>query len=139
MAKATETDYDYALLMEGKMDLMFLPAGAVAWLWKYERPESQIEGATYAASAASRAGNPVVDAALLRSDQNILVLHLESGDSLNVYPSGDYGAGGEVITSVDDYVQATVYGDTDDMSVDVGDEETVALPDDTAMAAPVEI
>ena len=136
MAKNTQVEYDYTLLMEGKMDMMFLPAGAVAWLWKFERPEAQSQAAALAASAATRAGNPVVDAALLRADQNVLVLHLESGESVNVYPDGGYGSGGYVVDQIELFVQGTVYGDMGPMGDDPMDptvmddpEETVELPD----------
>lgn len=128
----SNTDYDYALLMEGQMDMMFLPSGAVAWLWKYERPETQAHAATLAASAATRAGNPVVDAALLRADQNVLVLHLESGESVNVYPGGEFGSGGQVIDHIETFVQGTIYGDMadpmDDGMMSPEPEETIDLP-----------
>lgn len=102
-----DDDLAYAMLMEGKMDAMFLPAGAIAWLWQYDRPEQQTDAAIFAAGTADRNGNPIADAALLRADRNVLVLHLQSGDTINVYPDGGYGSRGEVIQQgeLDLYVQ----------------------------------
>lgn len=130
-----QTDYHYHLLMEGKMDMMFLPAGAVAWLWQYNRPQAQSDSAALVASASKRAGNPVVDAALLRADQNILVLHLQSGSRINVYPDGGYGSGGEPIdrSELDSFINGSVYDDDPVLGDLEIREPSVGMPDDLDM------
>ncbi len=87
-----DTDLMYELLQEGKLDLMYLPAGVIAWLW--DRPESQVNAARDLAVAAKDAC-PVSSGAVLRSDQNILILRCEDGHQFNVYPDGGYGCDGE--------------------------------------------
>lgn len=124
--KSSETDYYYALLCENQMDAMFLPAGAVAWLWSHQRPQTQIDAAIVAAATATRCGNPVSDAALLRADRNILVLHLQSGESINVYPDGGYGSRGEPIAGME--LEAFVMGTSMDVDVAVEPEPVVELP-----------
>lgn len=125
MTKPTDTDLAYAMLYEGKMDAMFLPAGAIAWLWQYQRPEMQTDAAIFAAATASRAGNPVADAALLRADHNVLVLHLQNGETVNVYPDGGYGSKGEPLDrgSLESFVQGMLA-----MQVAAEPEPTVELP-----------
>ncbi len=87
-----DTDLMYTLISEGKLDLMYLPAGVIAWLW--DRPESQVNAARDLA-VSMKDTCPVVDGALLRSDQNVLLLKCEDGHRFNVYPDGGYGCDGE--------------------------------------------
>ena len=87
-----DTELMYSLLNEGKLDLMYLPSGVIAWLW--DRPETQVHAARDLAVAAKDTC-PVTDGALLRSDQNVLVLKCEDGHKFNVYPDGGYGCDGE--------------------------------------------
>lgn len=89
-----DIDTLYGLLMENHLDLMYLPSGAVAWL--YDRPDSQKNTAA-AIGVAARDADPVVDAMLLRSDQNVLVLHTTSGMKFMVYPDGGVGYNGTPI------------------------------------------
>lgn len=93
------TDYVYGLLMEGRLDMMHLPSGAVAWLWQYDRPQQQIDTASRFAAIATSLDDKVIDAALLRADQNVLVLRMESGSRISVYPDGGLGANGDPIES----------------------------------------
>ena len=86
------TDLMYQLLQEGKLDLMYLPSGVIAWLW--DRPLPQMEAARDLAVAAKDVC-PVTDGAVLRSDQNILILKCEDGHKFNVYPDGGYGCDGQ--------------------------------------------
>ncbi len=83
----------YTLMMEGRMNLMHLPAGAISWLW--DRPEAQTDAAEALGVKANEADNPVVDASLLRSDQNILLIKCRDGQCFNVYPDGGYSHNGE--------------------------------------------
>lgn len=92
-----DTDYLYGLLTEGRLDLMHLPAGAVAWLWQYHRPQGQIDAAARFGAVANEMDDPVVDGALLRADKNVLVLHTRSGLRVSFYPDGGMGTNGEVI------------------------------------------
>lgn len=87
-----DIDYLYGLLLENHLDLMYLPSGAVAWL--FDRPEAQVHAASRLGVEAHRYENPVVDAALLRADQNVLVLKTQAGQSFKVYPDGGYGMDG---------------------------------------------
>lgn len=79
--------YYYELLSEGRLNLMYLPSGAVAWLW--DQPENQINAAEQFAVAAKDA-NPVIDAKLLRSDDNVLILTCENGLKFRIYPDGGF-------------------------------------------------
>jgi hypothetical protein len=81
-------DLYYAVLEEGRMNLMHLPPGAIAWLW--DRPEKQVKSAEDFAIAANTHGNPVIDASLLKADQNTLLLKCEGGECFRVYPDGGY-------------------------------------------------
>lgn len=98
--ESNETEYLYGLLMEGRMDAMYLPSGAVAWLWKDERPIAQVDAAVLVGSLGKASGNEVIDASLLRSDHNVLTLHMQSGVNINVYPDGGYGSNGQVIDRI---------------------------------------
>lgn len=89
-----DTELMYVLLSEGKLDLMYLPAGVIAWLW--DRPKEQVEAARDLAVALKDIC-PITDGSVLRSDQNILVLKCEDGRKFNVYPSGGYGSDGEAM------------------------------------------
>ena len=88
----SDTDLEYALMMEGRLNLMHLPAGAVAWLW--DRPRKQVDAAEALAVAAKTYDNPVIDASLLRADQNILLIKCEGGQAFRVYPDGGYSYDG---------------------------------------------
>jgi hypothetical protein len=105
-----DTDYHYALLMEGSLDLMHLPAGVVAWLWKHGRPETQADTAAMVGSIAYQSDDPVVDAGILRADQNILVLHTQSGLKINVYPDGGLGSDGQPLEADPASLQAFFTG-----------------------------
>lgn len=83
----------YTLMMEGRMNLMHLPAGAISWLW--DRPEEQIDAAEALGVKANEMDNPVADACLLRADQNILIVKCRDGQNFNVYPDGGYSHNGE--------------------------------------------
>ncbi len=95
----------YTLLSEGRLDLMFLPAGAIAWLWKDERPEEQVVAAAQLGVAAKDV-NPVVSASILKSDKNILILKCEDGQTFRVYPGGGYSNNGEEMMDLNDVVEA---------------------------------
>lgn len=96
MTKLNEDiDYQYALLAEGHLDLMHLPSGAVAWL--FDRPEEQVNTAGEIGKSCKDC-NPVTDSNLLRSDNNVLVLHCESGHKFSVYPDGGIGCDGKPMT-----------------------------------------
>lgn len=84
----SDTDLRYALMMEGRLNLMHLPPGAIAWLW--DQPEKQVDAAEALAVAANAHGNPVVDASLLRADQNILLIKCQGGECFRIYPDGGY-------------------------------------------------
>ena len=83
----------YTLMMEGRMNLMHLPAGAISWLW--DRPEEQVDAAEALGVKANEMDNPVVDACLLRADQNILIVKCRDGQNFNVYPDGGYSHNGD--------------------------------------------
>jgi hypothetical protein len=84
----SDIDLQYELMTEGRMNLMHLPPGAIAWLW--DRPKKQIQAAEDLAVAANAHGNPVADASLLKADQNILLIKCEGGECFRVYPDGGY-------------------------------------------------
>ncbi len=90
-----DIDTQYQLLTEGKLDLMYLPSGALAWLWQDGRPEAQVEAARQLGVEAKRLGDEIVDAGLLRADQNVLILKTKSGHNIHVYPQGGYGMDGQ--------------------------------------------
>ena len=90
-----DIDYQYALLAENHLDLMNLPSGAVAWL--FDRPEEQVKTAGEIGRSCKDC-NPVQDSALLRSDNNVLILHCESGHKFSVYPDGGIGCDGNPIS-----------------------------------------
>ena len=90
----TNTDYLYALLSEGKLDLMYLPSGAVAWL--FDRPESQVQSAA-ALGMMAKDTNPIVGGACLRADENVLILSCEGGQKFRVYPDGGISSDGQVV------------------------------------------
>lgn len=92
MAK-TDFELEYQLLTEGHLDLMYLPSGAIAWL--FDRPETQVQAASQLGVEAHRFGNNIVEANLLRSDQNVLILHTKQGQRIMVYPDGGYGMDGQ--------------------------------------------
>lgn len=94
----------YTLLSEGRLDLMYLPAGAIAWLWKDERPEEQVNAATQLGIAAKDI-NPITDASILKSDKNILILKCEDGQTFRVYPGGGYSRGGEEMMDIQGCVE----------------------------------
>jgi hypothetical protein len=83
----------YTLMMEGRMNLMHLPAGAISWLW--DRPDEQVDAAEALGVKANEMDNPVVDACLLRADQNILIVKCRDGQNFNVYPDGGYSHNGD--------------------------------------------
>jgi hypothetical protein len=95
----------YTLLSEGRLDLMFLPAGAIVWLWKDGRPEEQVDAATQLGVAAKDI-NPITDATLLKSDKNILILKCEDGQTFRVYPGGGYSRGGEEMMDLNGCIEA---------------------------------
>lgn len=95
----------YTLLSEGRLDLMFLPAGAIVWLWKDTRPEEQVVAATQLGVAAKDI-NPIVDASILKSDKNILILKCEDGQAFRVYPGGGYSHNGEEMMDLNGCIEA---------------------------------
>ena len=105
-----DIDYSYGLLMEGRLDMIALPSGAVTWFWKYDRPDAQQTTATSFAIIAREAGDPVTDAALLRADQNVLVLYCQSGNKISVYPDGGLGTNGQTISTEPEGINAFLSG-----------------------------
>jgi len=87
-----DTEYYYMLLEAGHLNLMYLPSGAVAWL--FDQPEAQIAAAERFGVVA-KDSNPVVDACVLRADPNILILTCEGGHKFRVYPDGGYSFDGQ--------------------------------------------
>jgi hypothetical protein len=87
-----ETEYYYMLLEAGHLNLMYLPSGAVAWL--FDQPEPQITAAEQFGVMA-KDSNPVIDACVLRADPNILILTCEAGQKFRVYPDGGYSFDGQ--------------------------------------------
>lgn len=94
-------DFTSSLLLEGRLDLMHLPAGAIAWLWVFNRPSAQVDSAKTFAAMAKQMDDPVVDGGILRADRNVLVLHTASGMKVSVYPDGGLGSNGEPISAHD--------------------------------------
>lgn len=84
----SDTDLHVALMEAGRMNLMHLPPGAIAWLW--DRPTAQIDAAEALAVAANAYGNPIADASLLKADQNVLLIKCEGGECFRIYPDGGY-------------------------------------------------
>ncbi len=84
----SDIDLQVALMESGRMNLMHLPPGAISWLW--DRPTKQINAAESLAVAANAHGNPVVDASLLKADQNILLIKCEGGECFRIYPDGGF-------------------------------------------------
>lgn len=84
----SDFELEYSLLSEGRLNLMHLPPGAIAWLW--DRPGKQVDAAEALATSARAYDNPVVDATLLRSDHNVLILKCEGGECFRIYPDGGY-------------------------------------------------
>lgn len=123
---AQDIDHLYGLLMENHLDLMYLPSGAIAWL--FDRPESQVQAASSFGVLVKRYGKEIVDARLLRSDKNVLVLHTDCGCRVKVYPGGGYGVEDEFYDNVEQlsgYMQQAEFGPQQQMSV----EPTAELPD----------
>jgi hypothetical protein len=84
----SNTDLHVALMEAGRMNLMHLPPGAIAWLW--DRPKKQVDAAEALAVAANAYGNPIVDASLLKADRNIVIIKCEGGECFRIYPDGGY-------------------------------------------------
>lgn len=84
----SDTDLEYSLMLEGRLNLMLLPPGAIAWLW--DRPSKQVDAAETLATSAKAYDNPIVDSSLLRSDHNVLILKCEGGECFRIYPDGGY-------------------------------------------------
>ena len=84
----SDIDRQVALMEAGRMNLMHLPPGAISWLW--DRPTKQVDAAESLAVAANAHGNPVVDASLLKADQNILLIKCEGGECFRIYPDGGF-------------------------------------------------
>lgn len=98
-----DIDMMYGLLMESHLDLMYLPSGAVAWL--FDRPEEQVQAAAKLGVEAKRNECEIVDSSLLRADRNVLVLKTQTGTSIRVYPGGWYGVGDESFAEVEGLIQ----------------------------------
>jgi hypothetical protein len=84
----SDIDLHVALMEAGRMNLIHLPPGAISWLW--DRPTKQVDAAESLAVAANAHGNPVVDASLLKADQNILLIKCEGGECFRIYPDGGF-------------------------------------------------
>ncbi len=84
----SDTDLHVALMESGRMNLMHLPPGAISWLW--DRPTKQIDAAESIAVAANAHGNPIVDASLLKADQNVLIVKCQGGETFRIYPDGGF-------------------------------------------------
>jgi hypothetical protein len=89
----SNTDLLYMLCEAGRLNLMYLPSGAVAWL--FDRPVHQVDSAEKLGVAARNADNPIIDSTLLRSDQNVLILKCEGGQKFRIYPDGGYSFDGQ--------------------------------------------
>ncbi len=90
-----DQDLLYQLLCESRLDLMWLPPGAIAWL--FDRPESQIDGASKLGILAKDV-NPITSGAVLKADQNILILKTDDGHKFHVYPDGGYSVDGHTVS-----------------------------------------
>lgn len=75
------------------LDLQYLPSGAVAWL--YDRPDEQVAAAAELAAFGNQNGIEFVEASLLRSDNNVLIVHTRNGHRISIYPAGGYGMDGQ--------------------------------------------
>jgi hypothetical protein len=84
----SDIDLQVTLMEAGRMNLMHLPPGAISWLW--DRPTKQVDAAESLAVAANAHGNPVVDASLLKADQNVLLIKCQGGECFRIYPDGGY-------------------------------------------------
>ena len=84
----SDIDLHVALMESGRMNLMHLPPRAISWLW--DRPTKQIDAAESLAVAANAHGNPVVDASLLKADQNVLIVKCQGGETFRIYPDGGF-------------------------------------------------
>jgi len=84
-----------AVLSEGTqyLDLMYLPSGAVAWL--FDQPDPQVHSAMSLAKEAHLSDNPVVHATLLKDDQLIIICQLQSGRKIRIYPDGGFSSDGK--------------------------------------------
>lgn len=87
-----DIELQYMLMEAGRMNLMHLPSGAIAWLW--DRPTAQVDAAEALAVAANQYGNPVVDASLLKADPNVMLIKCEGGECFRIYPDGGYSCQG---------------------------------------------
>ena len=97
-----DQDLLYQMLSESRLDLMYLPASVVAWL--FDRPEGQIDAASKIGIAAKDI-NPITQGSLLRADQNVLILKTDTGHSFRIYPDGGYSYDGQP-TDLDGCVDA---------------------------------
>lgn len=90
-----DLDLMYSLMMEGKgyLDLMYLPADAIAWL--FDQPERQVQTAMALAKESHMNGNEVINATLLKDDQLIVILQLSSGRKIRIYPDGGLSSDGQ--------------------------------------------
>jgi hypothetical protein len=84
----SDIDLQVTLMEAGRMNLMHLPPGAISWLW--DRPTKQVDAAESLAVAANAHGNPVVDASLLKADQNVLLIKCQGGECFRIYPDGGF-------------------------------------------------
>ena len=90
-----DIDTLYEKLMEGQqyLDLMYLPSGAIAWL--FDQPEQQVQTAMQLAKESHLADNSVVNATLLQDDQLIIIMELASGRKIRIYPDGGLSSDGQ--------------------------------------------
>lgn len=122
MQNSDNIELMYELLTESHLDLMYLPSGAIAWL--FDRPEEQVQAASKVGVEAHRYGNDITDSALLRADKNVLVLKTKSGASIKVYPGGWYGVDGESFAEIEGIIQYL-----EEPQGVIGSDPTVDLPD----------
>lgn len=88
------------------LDLCHLPAPCLAWL--FTRTPAQLNAAGMIGKVAADAGMPIQDAALLRTDHNVLVLMVGSGKKIAVYPDGAIGHEGQIIASTPEDVMSVI-------------------------------
>lgn len=87
------------------IDLMHLPAGAIAWL--VDQPEAQRNAAKEIAIAAVEVGNPITHATLLRADPQVLILRDQGGmGKFHVYPDGGITFNGARLTGHEEVERA---------------------------------
>ena len=124
-----DLDALYEKLMEGQqyLDLMYLPSGAIAWL--FDQPEQQVQTAMQLAKESHLADNSVVNATLLQDDQLIIIMELASGRKIRIYPDGGLSSDGQpydlgdLVTLIADDIPGVEQG----MGPEIGDSGMMGM------------